>query len=447
MDYLAALVLTVLGGAGLLLRWRKGRFLTAAAGWHGTLFLMYGASGLAYLANPIESRIPSSYLLPAYTSGLTYLAFGQAIALAVDFLVLRKRPRLNPLESHARTFRIAVFVTFLAMIGWAGVLAGLGLSGAGTAFTVLQLFRYPSTVFLVLSARTLRERLLASGLVGISILFAIRSPWRSEIIFVTAAILLGIALRSVRRVAVAALSLLLAFILLLPFLNARKVRLDEFADAPVTFFLDSQHISMGDRLLEFTGFVATRLNQGRDLAHVILALDTGALQPIGSRYYENLVAQLVPRVFWPDKPSFNQEMGFELPRRIGLLSADDEWTSWGVALLGELTYAHGTWALVPAVPLVLLVLMGFERLASGIRWKVPEFRHVLGACFLFLFIGPGSPINLGTYVLWLFLFAYFADWIAAATHSVGAIAGPRPRLTPPAHRHLNRENEELGGPP
>lgn len=443
MDFLPALVLTVLGGAGLLLRWRKGRFLTAAAGWHGTLFLMYGASGLAYLANPVETRIPSSYLLPAYTSGLTYLAYGQAISLAVDYLILRRRPRLSPLESHARTFRIAVFVSLLALIGSAGVLAGLGLSGAGTAFTVLQLFRYPSVVFLVLSARTVRERLIAAGFVGISVLFAIRSPWRSEIIFVTAAILLGVALRSVRRVAVAAGALLLTFIFLLPFLNARKVRLDEFSDAPVSFFLDSQRIDMGDRLLEFTGFVALRLNQGRDLAHVILALDTGTLQPMGGRYYENLVAQLVPRVFWPDKPSFNQEMGFELPRRIGLLGADDEWTSWGVALLGEITYAHGPWILVPAVPLVLLALMGFEGMARGIRWRVPEFQHVLGACFLFLFIGPGSPINLATYVLWLFLFAYLADWTAAATHSVGAVAGPRPRLTPPAHRHFSRGNEEL----
>lgn len=434
MEYLPALVLTVFGGCGLLLRWRKGRFLTAAAGWHGTLFLMYGVSGLAYIAHPVESRIPSSYLLPAYRLGLTYLAFGQMLSLAVDFLLLYRRPRLRVMESSTRTFRIAVLVSILAIFGYAGVLAGLGGSGAGTAFTVLLLFRYPSGVFLVLAAKSVRERLIASALVGVSLLFAVLSPWRSELIFVTAAVLLGVALRSLRWVTIGAVTGLAVFVFLLPFLNARKTRLDEFQDAPFDFFIAAERISMEDRLLEFSQFVAMRLNQGRDLAHVLLALETGALQPIGGTYYENLGAQLIPRVLWPDKPSFNQEMGFELPRRIGLVGSTDEWTSWGVGLLGELAYAHGAWVLVPAVPLMLLVLLGLERLARTIRWKVPEFEHVLGACFLFLFISPGSPINLGTYVLWLFIFAYIADWIAAATRSVGAVAGPRPRLSSPAHR-------------
>jgi hypothetical protein len=424
VDVLAPAVLTLLGAFGLVLRWKKGRLLTAAAGWHGTIFLMYGASALAHLVAPPESRIPLSFLLPAYQSAIDLLVLGQAIALAVDFWLLRRSPRIPPLVPRDRTFRVAVLISALALTGYVGLRLGLGGAGAETVFPVLRLLRYPSIIFLVVSARRPGQRVVATTFVLVSLAFSIASVWRSELVFIVVAVLLGIGLRRARLVPRLAIAGLLAFVFLLPFLNARKKAPDAFLQAPFAFFLESQQVGLLGRTQDVLGFIATRTNQGRDLAHLLVALDTGDVRSVGGQYYLDLVSQMVPRLLWPDKPSFSYQTGFVLPRVIGLLGADDPDTSWGLGLLGELVYAHGRWVLVPAVPLVLLLLIGLEIVTARIRWRNWEFRHVVGATFFFLFLGSPGLINLTTYVIWLFLFAVLTDRFAHASWAMGRVVVP-----------------------
>ena len=140
--------------------------------------------------------------------------------------------------------------------------------------------------------------------------------------------------------------------LILPFQQLKKTYSEEFVQAPEAFFYATLRMNLDDRNAIIMDFVSGRMNGAREMAYVQAGLDNGLISSRNGEGYIDAIKQLVPRLLWPDKPSYNQTTGFTLPREIGLVSAwDDLYTSWGVGFWAEVVWNFPYQSLILLVPL------------------------------------------------------------------------------------------------
>jgi len=118
--------------------------------------------------------------------------------------------------------------------------------------------------------------------------------------------------------------------------------------------------------------------------------------------YEQIVLQLVPRILWPDKPSFNQYSNHYIPRRIGLVGEEVEYTSWGVNAYAEFIMNFHYKYLLVFVPLLFGVVNIIDRLISSI-YKNPIIMWVTSTSFFFTTFEMVGVVNVSTYILWLLI--------------------------------------------
>jgi hypothetical protein len=230
-------------------------------------------------------------------------------------------------------------------------------------------------------------------------------------------LLIGLSLRGkVNFYIVGVLSLLVVFIIL-PFQQSKKLSTETDFNTN-TAFVNSLDVSYGDRLLVTSAFFAERINYAREIGYVQNAIKKGNFAyRYGESYYE-IIYQLIPRIFWTDKPSYNTFTGREVPRIIGLVSRSDTSTSWGVNCFAEFIYNYPYEALPVFVILLYFLLNYFDTITTRIR-LTPQYTWLLQTTLFFLSLNLVSVIFSSTYFLWTFLIVIILNSLSTLNNDTG----------------------------
>lgn len=426
------LAITAVSAWLLYRRWKRDVLVSTVGGLHLNAFVCCGIGGFCFVTfGSSTDRIPYDLSMDYFPRvGLAFL-LGYLFWVPVELrLASRAATTKNrqPVGHHFGSTPLLCLL-LLSFVGYFGSQSDLALSGVGTVFPVLKGFLYPSVVLAIMqaSSKDAASVVLATLVLVLATYLAVLSPWRSELIMLTAC--LGLAWGLKFRGALPAIGalLLVGILLLLPFADYKKNNYEEFQRDPTGAFIQSFGMDLDERVT-FTGrFLGVRVDALREMVYVENALDRRWTEyRYGNTYWE-VVQQLVPRLLWPNKPSFNQTTNFLLPRQIGLLAWDDPHTSWGVSLYAEfiwnLPYVNLVWFVPLAFAVAQALDVGVDRffVKAGARWFVK-----LNLFFLaFQIVGLVGAV---TYVLWTFIAVKVVGYLAGGgieQNSAAALSEPR----------------------
>jgi hypothetical protein len=398
---------------GLLNVWllvRRNALMCAQGGLHVNLLIFYGLGPLANGFAKIYWDLYILQTLPLYLNRIQWTIFVSYIVCSVFFYFINSNKKGIQNKYGSKTIsqqmainRLTIVTLTLSVIGYFFSKTDVATSGVGTLFVVLKNILFPTLVLLIYNAsfkNRLSVFLLICGflLVGVN---AFVSQWRSELIVFLFSIGAGLVLRNKKLFWIGLVLGPLFLLFVLPFQNlkkAGKIRDDQsYSDAFV--------ISLNSKASPFdlaVNFVAYRLNYGRESAYVIRGIDRNYIEYRYGETYMEMVLQLIPRVVWPDKPSYNYYTGFVLPRKIGLSARIDRHTSWGVNYFAEFLYNFP----LQALPIFFLVYWGIliwlDKLSSKMS-LLPELRMLLQFALFFQVLSTVTIVNAATYFLWIFI--------------------------------------------
>jgi hypothetical protein len=412
-----AVAIVALGSFSLYLAYRRNTLMSGTAGLHASLLIFMGIGPLTYtFTEPIGERVGVDTLLAALVPPFTWLLLGYSIAVVAEFFVYRKSPRrsgIRPAEIDAPT----VFMFGgLAILGYTMSLFEFSTSGIGTIFPILGTFLYPVIVITVAAYRPTNLLSTVSTLfsLGLAGYFSIFSLWRSQLIMFLVSIGIGALLRSRKGLWLFPLVAAVILYLILPFQQLKKTFSEEFVQDPEAFFYTTLGMTLEDRNAIIVNFASGRMNGAREMAYVQAGLDNGQIVSRRGEGYVDAIKQLVPRLFWSDKPSYNQTTGFALPRDVGLVSWDDQFTSWGVGFWAEVIWNFPYQCLILLVPLFFLGTAAIDRGVYRVLQQ-PARIWIAQATLFFLFLQLVSIINFVTYALWLFIIVVAGDYLLRRT--------------------------------
>lgn len=432
---LLSTALICLSGYAVWKRMKSGTLLTAAGGLHLSMFLSFGCGMFAYTW---------SYLLPVDSAGGmpvveafpkigVLLLGGYTAALLLERwqhqkIALPRRRVLSPFQNIS----LLMLVWMLAIVGTLTSDRDIAHSGVGTILVILKMFEYSAVVLAIKIVKIGRvySLVVLTLVVAVSGYLAVVSPWRSEIIFLAASISLGFALRGRRTMMFAPLLLVASIVILLPFANEKKTRYEQVVADPVGAFESTLTMPLYHRMQFMADFWGNRVDGARELAFVVDGLDSGLISLRHGLSYWEAIEQLIPRAIWPDKPSFNQENNYLLSRSIGLVSWNDEQTSWGVNYFAETVWNFGVLCVFWVLPVGLAAANWLDRQVQA--W----LRHALliwlleGALF-FKFMDLVGVANTWEYVLWLCFVGLLIDRLAGIRGSWSPHSTPVPTAVAP----------------
>ncbi len=408
--------LTAVSAAVVVRRFRAGTLLTAAGGLHVNVLLFFGLGAMAY-ATGVAPAERIGDVIPAMASGLWY--FGPAYT-AVAFRELWRSRRSAPhraarLQLPPVSDRQLLGFGLLALVGYVGSQSDLSSSGAGTIFPVLKLFWYPVLVAAVSRAtrRNPRSLFLLVLALLITVSLSYLSAWRSEMINTGGAVLLGLLLRNRRFVLVAPALAGVILGALLPFAHLKKTNYEQVMADPWGTAEEVASMPLEDRAEFVAWFWAVRISGARELAFAVDGLESGRVALRSGVTYVEAVLQLVPRVVWPGKPSYNTTTAFYLARDLGLLGWEDDATSAGVNLYAEAVWNFGRAFLLLFVPLVFLLAERLDALVP--RWIRDEgIRWLVSAALFFYCMAIVGFVSAMTYFVWSVLVGKAAEKLGRA---------------------------------
>jgi hypothetical protein len=426
---MTALAVTTLGALVLWFRYRRGTLLTGTGGLHVNVFLFIGLGLLAYVVEgELSERVPTHFVMQAIAVTAPYVVVGYGIVALRELRWPVKPLRVVDFSvSSVGTPKVLLVISTLALVGYLGSLSEAAVSGLGTIFPVLKSLLYPGLVMAIASVRLgdMKSAILAAGYVLAVGVLALGSPWRSETIVMSAACCLAILLRRPDRPLRALILAVLVIALAIPFAHEKKVRYDEVTARPVQTLTDLALMPIGERLAILTGFWAVRIDSAREIGYVVDGLESGVIGHRGGLTYWEAVQQLVPRVIWPGKPSFNETTNYYLARQLGLVGWDDVDTSWGVSLFAEAVWNFGIAALVIFIPAMFTLTGWVDRRACG------QMRHeitgwLVRIVLFFLFLAVVGLVNATTYVVWGVLTVKGLDvWLSLGRQRLAPARMPR----------------------
>jgi hypothetical protein len=386
--------------------------LGLTAGLHANVLLFGAVGSAAYALAPGVERvrgIPESMVLVGWPFVIGYIAY-----VAYEFWSTRDEAPSARADSRADLSPSFIGVVLLAaLVGYIGSGTDFSGSGVGTIFPVLKMFWYPAVAASVLVATKERVSSLVvlASAVGVQTAFALLSGWRSELLSVAGAILLGLVLRRRAWLWVSPVIVVVTVLLLLPFAQLKKTDYARVQADPIAAFEETAAMPIDERITLVTEIWAERVNFVREMAFINAALESSRIDVRGGDTYVEAMMQLVPRIFWPEKPSFNVSTNYYLARDVGLVGWADSDTSWGVSLFAEIVWNFRALHLLWAVPLIFLLGSQFDRTAARIRHKGVLW-FVQTACFFF---GAGivGLVNALTFLLWSLLIGVGADRVLA----------------------------------
>jgi hypothetical protein len=404
-----SIFIIVLSSINIRFRINRGLILTAVSGFHFTLLLFFGLGPLFYAIYGLRfERVSSKLVVAGIDSVYPYFLFGITIISIIEFRNRSKKSYFNlSLMRYLKSnFNLNIFNIFILVISLLAIFLPEGnfaASGVGTIFPVISNFLLPVCILITFNMN-FKDRL--SVVIFIVLLVTVgyqsfTSAWRSQLIMFFGSILIGLTLRGrVNFYLVGVVSLLIVFIIL-PFQQTKKLSTQTDFDTNAAF-VNSLDVSFGDRLLVTSSFFAERINYAREMGYVQNAISSGTYSlRYGQSYYE-IFYQLVPRILWEDKPSYNQFTGREIPRIIGLVSKNDANTSWGVNCFAEYIYNFPYQTLPLYIILLYLSLNYLDSITTKIKLQ-PQYIWLLQTTLFFLALNLVSVLFSSTYFLWTFL--------------------------------------------
>ena len=298
--------LTSLSGIALWSRAREGTVVTAVGGLHAYVLLFLGIGMLAYVFWGVDTggRVAPDLLINAIARCGPALAGGYLIAVIFDLRRRKVRRRSAPVPQR-QLLSTGLLAMALGLLGYWGTTFSFANSGVGTIFPVLNLLLYPGLAIGVsgVSLRHPKQTALFAALAVIFAVAAFLSPWRSHLVMLGASVSIGYLWRT-RRVAAPIVGIGITLLVVLPFAQLKKHNYAEVSLHPVSTFVETLSMSPATRLLSVAEFWAVRIDGALEMAYVENALYSGQLQLRGGLTYLEAMEQLIPRVLWPEKPSF-----------------------------------------------------------------------------------------------------------------------------------------------
>ncbi|MFT3703620.1 MAG: hypothetical protein QM802_14750 [Agriterribacter sp.] len=405
---------------------RRNRFATAQGGFHINLLFFFGFGPFAYGFAKISWDRFAAKALHQFLNKALWVIFLSYLMCTIIFFVIDYKKKVDKniligiINKKREINRLSGIVLVLSIIGYAVGNEEFAKSGAGTFFLVLKNLLFPALILIIYNA-SLKNKMsvflliCAFGLVGINTFL---SQWRSEFFIFLFSLVMGLVLRDRRYLWSGIILGPLLFVIILPFQNLKKkgeIKDSNYVDAILTS-VDSKV----DPVDVAIGFLAYRMNYGRESAYVLRGIDK---QYISYRYgetYEELILQLIPRFVWPDKPSYNYFTGFVLPRKIGLSSKLDRYTSWGVNYFAEFMYNFPLNVLPFFFLFIWFVFRWFDNLA--VRMKLaPGVKLLLQFSLFFQVLTTVSIINGATYFLWIFIIIKLINYLFYKNNSLEKI--------------------------
>ena len=383
---LPLLSLIVLSVAALYFRYREGRLLTPASGLHLQIFIFFGLGGLAFVsfldAEPILNN-DEVFHYAAVSS--RPLLVGYAIAVAVEYFLFKTPKRPEPVLTKTCILPSGILLA-LAIMGFSGhLLEGrVSLGSFNSVPTYFKSLFFPCLLLALINTvmHKVTGRIITPLIFLMAILTGVLSPWRSVLIILAATFMLGISLSRPKSAPLALGAGIMLLLFLIPFQNIRKSDPEAFGQHPVEAFKQVMNMSLRERSTDSGEFLAKRLNYLREAAYIYRATEAD-LTLLHGKTYEAVLAQLVPRFIWPEKPELARLAGYELPREVGLLQEVDENTSWAVNMFAEAMYNFGPTCLIWFIPVAFLVAHGIEALLP--KWLNTERAHLVGNVAYFYF--------------------------------------------------------------
>ncbi len=412
-----AIVMIVLAIINIGRKLRQNSLLTATGGLHVNFLIFYGVGPLSETYGTLIWDVFNGQGLKAFTNEVLmyvtscYLVY--TIYLQVRFF--RRSPQANAYwfaEGFQGPVMNAINGVFLilSVIGYLFAQEEFALSGVGTIFPVLKNLLFPCVVTLIYNTRTkdfLSVLLLLAGFLMIGI-NAFYSSWRSELVLFIFSIGMGLVLRNRRYFYIGLIAGPLLVALILPFQFLKKSGKVKDSDAMVSAFTSSLQQADGTRSSLTLQFISFRLNYAREAAYVRRGLDYGYLDYRYGDTYQEMVLQLIPRVVWPEKPSYNHLANRVIPRKIGLLHSTDPHTSWGVNYFAEFMYNFP----IQYLPLFFIfyfwILGLLDRLTRGMAIS-PHSRLLLQITLFFQVLTTVTLGSASTYFLWIFIVVKLID--------------------------------------
>jgi hypothetical protein len=394
-----AMLVTAATAIGVWRQYAKGVLFSGSGGAHLNAALFVGVGGLAYVWNTTPERFShTSILVYCAKTGWPFLG-GYVLWLIID-----------PANRISPRLLVALFV-----IGFLSTLVCRVIPAVSGLLIILQVLKnltYPAfTLLLIRSGRLTTPDLgiiaATSCAAGVS---AFLSPWRSDLVIFGGCFFLAIVLRRPRlKLALVGVALTLIFALIsLPFLQLKKHAPQRFTRDPIGLLVESQSTPIKIRVEMLVNFLGMRVDALREMAYVARGLDSRMIVVRNGASYEEAVLQLIPRVLWPSKPSYNQATGSWLPRHIGLLGMDDVSTSWGVNVYGEAIWNWGALSLLGFVPGYFLSIRIID--AAAVRLLKTRVMRTLVECQLFfLTFQMVGLVNATTYIVWTVLLAWLFE--------------------------------------
>lgn len=404
-----SILMIVLSSINIRFRINRGLILTAVTGFHFTLLLFFGIGPLFYSIYGLRfERISSNQIIAGIDTIYPYFLFGIIIISIIEFRNRFRKSDFNLflmryLKSNVNLNVFNIFILAIALL--AIILPGedFAASGVGTIFPVVSNFLLPVCILITFNLN-IKDRI--SVIIFIILLLtvgyqAFTSAWRSQLIMFFGSILIGLTLRGrVNFYVVGVVSLLIVFIVL-PFQQTKKLSTQTDFDTN-TAFINSLDVSYVDRLLVTSSFFAERINYAREMGYVQNAISRGTYSLRHGESYFEIFYQLIPRILWEEKPSYNKFTGREIPRIIGLVSKSDANTSWGVNCFAEYIYNFPYQTLPLFIILLYLSLNYLDSITTKIKLQ-PQYIWLLQTTLFFLALNLVSVIFSSTYFLWTFL--------------------------------------------
>lgn len=398
-----AVVMTVATLAVVWRSFRVGSVFTASIGLHLNMLLLFGVGPFCYVTNgsPVPEPRPRYDLIGHMADAGQYVLAGYLAWCLFEFVrPLRKRESYSSEAASLTPTQIACVVA-VGLVGYFMSGGDLAASGLGTIFPVARTLLYPTVVIALLRVRGADPAtvLFAVPYYVLTLVLSVLSPWRSELIallFGTLMVVIYRARRWAPAVAAAGVGLVFVFI---PYVDMKKTDPERMRADPVGAFVEVLGQPLGDRTDIVMAFLSIRTNGLRELAFVNDGLARGVITHRGGETYLEAALQIIPRVVWPDKPSFNQTSNGTLPRQIGLVGEFDEVTSWGVHMYAEFGWNFPNWMLVGFVPVVFAVARGLDVLCRRL-YTTPAARLLASLILFFLALFVVGLVNVTTYVLW-----------------------------------------------
>lgn len=383
--------------------------------------LFMGIGPFCYLFNQIEDRpdkiISGVTVIKLFNMLAPFFIIGYIVSLLIQFSfkegIDNKKIQGELVDFNEGLLnKVKVLFFILSVVGYKLAQLEISTSGLGTLFPVFKSFLYPNMVLSIYTVQIKRGKslLLALIICITGFYFAVTSWWRSELIMVSGAIIVGLLLKSRKTMFPVIILGIIGILYILPFQQLKKIEYEKTKQNLSGTFVKTLNLSFEERLAFASSFFAERINYGRELAYSQNGINKGYLEYRSGRSYLEVFLQLIPRLIWPDKPSFNTYNNRERALILGLVNEESDNTAWGVNIYADFILNFPFQWLILFVPLIMLVFRWLDKLAQGFSENI-IVKFMITSTLFFISFEMVSLLYTSTFILWCFIVAKGMEYV------------------------------------